>query len=72
MEGRREILQRDTIANSMNTYLCSIGSDLANEFPYAPTPLLNNEYTVNATDATFRLSEISTHDVTQAMNHGNY
>ena len=30
-------------------------------------PLLNSEYTVNAHDATFRLSKISAHDVTQAM-----
>ena len=64
----REILQRDAIANSMNKYLCSIGNDLVNKTPYTPNPLLNSKYTVNAHDATFKFSEISAHDVTQAMN----
>ena len=32
------------------------------------TPLLNNEYTVNAHVSTFRFSDISAHEVTQAMN----
>ena len=52
----------------MNKYFCSIGNDLANEIPYTPNPLLNNEYTVNAHESTFRFSEISAHDVAQAMN----
>ena len=64
----REILQKDTITNSMNKYFCSIGNDLANEIPYTPNPLLNNEYTVNAHESTFRFSEISAHDVTLVMN----
>ena len=64
----REILQKDAIANSMNKYFCSIGNDLANEIPYTPNPLLNNEYTVNTHESTFRFSEISAHDVAQAMN----
>ena len=64
----REILQKDAIANSMNKYFCSIGNDLANEILYTPNPLLNSEYTVNAHDATIIFSEISAHDVTQAMN----
>ena len=33
-----------------------------------PNPLLNNEYTVNAHESTFRFSKISAHDVTQAKN----
>ena len=52
----------------MNKYFRSIGNDLANEIPYTPNPLLNNEYTVNAHESTFRFSEISAHEVTQAMN----
>ena len=64
----KEILQKDAIAYSMNKYCCSIGNDLANEIPYTPNPLLNNEYTVNAHKSTFRFSEISAHDVAQAMN----
>ena len=64
----REILQKDAIANSMDRYFCSIGNDLANEIPNTPNPLLNNEYTVNAHESTFRFSEISAHEVTQAMN----
>ena len=64
----REVLQKDAIANSINKYLCSNGNDLANEIPNTPNPLLNNEYTVNAHESTFRFSEISAHDVTQAMN----
>ena len=52
----------------MNKCVCSIDNDLANEIPYTPNPLLNNEYTVNAHDSTFRFSEISAHEVTQAMN----
>ena len=33
-----------------------------------PNTLLNNKYTVNAYESTFRFSEISAHDVTQAKN----
>ena len=57
----REILQKDVIANSMKKYFCN---DLANEIPYSPNPLLNNGYTVNAHDSTFRFSEISAHELT--------
>ena len=59
------LLQKDTIANSMNRYFCSISINLANEIPYAPNPLLNSKKTVNAHDVNFN---ISAHDVTQAMN----
>ena len=52
----------------MNKYFRSIGNDLANEIPYTPNPLLNNEYTVNAHESTFRFSEMSAHEVRQAMN----
>ena len=64
----REIFQKDAIANSMNKYFCSIGNDLGIEIPNTPNPLINNEYTVNAPELTFSFSEISAHDVTQAMN----
>ena len=64
----REILQKDAIANSMSKYFCSIGNDLADEISKTPNPLLNNEYTVNAHESTFRFSEISVHDVAQVMN----
>ena len=64
----RDILQKDAISNSINKYLCSIGNDPVNQIPNTLNPLLNNEYTVNAHESTFRFSEISAHDVKQAMN----
>ena len=55
----------------MNKYFGSIGNELANEIPYIPNPLLNSDYTVNAHDSIFRFSEISAHDVAQAMTQMN-
>ena len=52
----------------MNKYFCLIVNDLANEIPYNPNPLLNNEFTVKAHESTFRFSDNSAHDVAQAMN----
>ena len=59
----KEVLQKDAIANSMNKYFRSIGNDLAIEIPDTANPLLNNEYTVNAHESTFRFSEVPAHDL---------
>ena len=41
----------------MNDYFCSIGNELAIEIYDKPIHLLNRDYSVNMSDATFRFKE---------------
>ena len=56
--GGNHILNSSAIANSMNGYLCSISNDLTSELRHKPNPLLNGDYSVNMSGATFRFKGI--------------
>ena len=57
IEGKREI------SNTMNSYFCSIGEELAGKIDDSPNPPLRGDCPVNESNSSFRFHEVKDHHI---------
>ena len=61
------ITRSDDIANVMNNYFCSIGTELANKIDHSSNPLLSGEYHINEKSEKFNFRPIYVQDIRDAL-----
>ena len=61
------ILNKQTIADTMKEYFCSVGKDLAEKLEYAPNPLLFRNFNVNPEEKCFRFKTIHVKNIRDAV-----
>ena len=61
------IVDKQEIVETMNTFVCSIGKDLAKNIKEKPNPLLSGEYQINEEGKTFRFGAISEQNIGDAI-----
>ena len=59
----REIVDMKEISNTMNSYFCSVGKDLASKIADAPNPMLTGEYNLNPDNRRFNFRPIVVQDI---------
>lgn len=55
-----QLLTKKDISNTMNSFFCTIGEELASKIDATPTPLLSGDYddTVNSVKFRFKIIEV--------------
>ena len=66
--GDTVIKDSDSIANSMNEYLCSVGDKLSRKIPDKENNLLKGDHDINPTAAHFTFSPMQPQEFVKAMN----
>ena len=66
-DSGREIVDMQEISNTMNSYFCSVGKDLASKIEDAPNPMLTGEYNLNPDNRRFNFRPIVVQDIRDAM-----
>ena len=61
------IVDKQEIVETMNTFFCSIGKDLAKNIKVKPNPLLSGEYQINKESKTFGFGAISEQNIGDAI-----
>ena len=71
IDGLREtdakIVQKNDIANTMNSFFCSIGQNLASKIDPVPNPILSGDYEVNKNHAKFSFMPIKVKMIRDAV-----
>ena len=65
--GNIEIVDKRVISNSMNSYFCSVGEELANKIEDCAKPLLTGMYTMNKCSTKFHFNNIQDQHIRDAM-----
>ena len=61
------VTRTEDIANVMNSYFCSIATELANEIDHSSNPLLSGEYHINDKSEKFNFRPINVQDIRDAL-----
>ena len=62
-----ETVHKKDISNAMNSFLCSVGKNLADKIDPAPNPLLEGDYEVNKRKARFSFRTIEVQEIRDAF-----
>ena len=66
------VTRTEDIANVMNSYFCSIATELANEIDHSSNPLLSGEYHINDKSEKFTFRPINVQDIRDALAKAKY
>ena len=61
------VTRTEDIANVMNSYFCSIATELANEIDHSSNPLLSGEYHINDKSEKFNFRPINVQDIRDGL-----
>ena len=67
IENGSQTVHRKNISNTMNSFFCSVGKDLADKIDSSPNPLLSGDYDVNKNKAKFRFKTIEVQEIRDAF-----
>ena len=66
-ESGSETVHKKDISNTMNSFFCSVGKDLAEKIDPAPNPLLEGDYEVNKRGARFSFRTFEVQEIRDAF-----
>ena len=66
-ESASETVHRKDIPDTMNSYFCSVGKDLADKISPVANPLLSGDFEMNKTKAKFHFRTIEVHEIRDAF-----
>ena len=66
-EPGRNILNKQSIFETMNDFFCSIGRNLADKIENSPNPLLSGDYEVNPLNRKFKFNSVSIQDISKEI-----
>ena len=64
-EPGRNILNKQSISETMNDFFCSIGRNLADKIENSPNLLLSGGYEVNPLNRKFKFNSVSIQDISK-------
>ena len=67
IENGSQTVHKKNISNTMNSFFCSVGKDLADKIDSSPNPLLSGDYDVNKNKAKFRFKTIKVQEIRDAF-----